>query len=782
MPRLRTTLLRAAVLTAASAEIAVVCVGDSNTVGKRAASGHDYPAQLARLLGSGYSVYAKGVGGRTMHSKADQPYDEEEEYDDAREIVGDATTAIVVSIFGTNDAKAENWNGIKGDWVAEYTKFVDTFEALGATVIVGIPVPYLGNDVLLGNYVDYWAELEECPINREMPEMIREVASSKGLGLVDTQAAFVDAYNAASVDDWMTFWNTGQYADRVHPLDHGLGLIAAAVHAAVLEVGAGYVPTYAPTYAPTYTQHPSAATPPPSQVPAPFPTPATPAPFALVEELDKDCPILSALEEVFCPLTMLELDIGNCQTPGLRPGDLCEGDGECGTNPELDNCDDADMYIVRDAAPYIPSTAPTLARLDDACPVLRVMKSNECQGWTMAQLDIDNCATPGLTTGDACEGDGECGTDPNLNNCQAGDMYVVVTPFAGGVDVSTTHASSTRKLTAGAEQSQLCEHFYDNYDRLHVAWAHFIEGRLASDCDVEQGVTAISCADVSLTFTVLSSSCADAVALINADLQSQDEDEVARAFVNTTDVSEEVRDAFLMFLDLYPLVGMDAHTVTKKKEGLTTTERVEKLAKRYWWAIVLLGLSTGLFCKLYVVYHCRHFHMKKKYRQLKIKHRHLEWQQGRLTLVDDEAGAPAEALIDRGADASVAKQGWAAIRHAVKGTRPQKLVGVVRESSRVEVRDSSHDAENPVRGEHHVSLALTLAKREHAAHLLKIADLEDELRASQLGPVDGQSDRSVSPFSEAVAAHSPRAPAPPTPPPPERPAPGSPPTPDVLLE
>ena len=247
---------------AASAEIAVVCVGDSNTVGKRAASGHDYPAQLARLLGSGYSVYAKGVGGRTMHSKADQPYDEEEEYDDAREIVGDATTAIVVSIFGTNDAKAENWNGIKGDWVAEYTKFVETFEALGATVIVGIPVPYLGNDVLLGNYVDYWAELEECPINREMPEMIREVASSKGLGLVDTQAAFVDAYNAASVDDWMTFWNTGQYADRVHPLDHGLGLIAAAVHAAVLEVGAGYVPTYAPTYAPTYTQHPSAATPP----------------------------------------------------------------------------------------------------------------------------------------------------------------------------------------------------------------------------------------------------------------------------------------------------------------------------------------------------------------------------------------------------------------------------------------------------------------------------------------------------------------------------------------
>ena len=78
------------------AEIAVVCVGDSNTVGKRAASGHDYPAQLSRLLGSGYSVYAKGVGGRTMHSKADEPYEDEEEYDDAREIVEDADVVLLI--------------------------------------------------------------------------------------------------------------------------------------------------------------------------------------------------------------------------------------------------------------------------------------------------------------------------------------------------------------------------------------------------------------------------------------------------------------------------------------------------------------------------------------------------------------------------------------------------------------------------------------------------------------------------------------------------------------
>ena len=43
-----------------------------------------------------------------------------------------------------------------------------------------------------------WAEIDVCPINNVMPEMIRTIAADKGLGLVDAQAAFVDAYGAAS--------------------------------------------------------------------------------------------------------------------------------------------------------------------------------------------------------------------------------------------------------------------------------------------------------------------------------------------------------------------------------------------------------------------------------------------------------------------------------------------------------------------------------------------------------------------------------------------------------
>ena len=60
------------------------------------------------------------------------------------------------------------------------------------------------------------------------------------------------------------------------------------------------------------------------------------------------------------------MDIAPCDTPGLGVGDLCEGDGECGTDRKLDNCSNdeaqgADIYrIVDGAAPnYKPTKRPT---------------------------------------------------------------------------------------------------------------------------------------------------------------------------------------------------------------------------------------------------------------------------------------------------------------------------------------------------------------------------------------------------------------------------------------
>jgi hypothetical protein len=73
---------------------------------------------------------------------------------------------------------------------------------------------------------------------------------------------------------------------------------------------------------------------------------------------------LSVVAHEDCPL---DADIDPCDTPALGVGDFCEGDGECGTDPNLDNCMFqgkmvADVYRIESVlAPTVGPTAPTAA-------------------------------------------------------------------------------------------------------------------------------------------------------------------------------------------------------------------------------------------------------------------------------------------------------------------------------------------------------------------------------------------------------------------------------------
>ena len=40
------------------------------------------------------------------------------------------------------------------------------------------------------------------------------MGANLGIPVVDAQQAFVDAFGMSSVDDWLTLWNQGVYADR----------------------------------------------------------------------------------------------------------------------------------------------------------------------------------------------------------------------------------------------------------------------------------------------------------------------------------------------------------------------------------------------------------------------------------------------------------------------------------------------------------------------------------------------------------------------------------------
>jgi len=68
-----------------------------------------------------------------------------------------------------------------------------------------------------------------------------------------------------------------------------------------------------------------------------------------IEPVEGKCPKrgLEKVDKDDCPK---ELNLGNCDDEDLEAGDFCEGDGECGTDPDLDNCsnkDDKDMDIYR---------------------------------------------------------------------------------------------------------------------------------------------------------------------------------------------------------------------------------------------------------------------------------------------------------------------------------------------------------------------------------------------------------------------------------------------------
>jgi hypothetical protein len=108
-------------------------------------------------------------------------------------------------------------------------------------------------------------------------------------------------------------------------------------------------PTRQPSYRPTYQPTDAGPTPRP---PTPRPRPSS------------DCPALEPLprDSPDCPD---ELDIAPCDTPGLKAGDFCEGDGECGTDRKLDNCSNdeaqgADIYRIVGSTPnYQPTKPPT---------------------------------------------------------------------------------------------------------------------------------------------------------------------------------------------------------------------------------------------------------------------------------------------------------------------------------------------------------------------------------------------------------------------------------------
>ncbi|KAK7232024.1 hypothetical protein SO694_00031046 [Aureococcus anophagefferens] len=168
---------------------------------------------------------------------------------------------------------------------------------------------------------------------------------------------------------------------------------------------------------------------------APSYAPTTYAPTAVPTPLD--CPYLFALPEDDgdCPdPVVLTASYPHCGQAGLGVGDLCEGDGECATSNNLDNCEDANGDFEADIYRVVAAD-PTAAPTAMVCPdYLEEVDLDDCPDPVVLTASYPHCGSPHLTIGDMCEGDNECGTSNGLDNCPdaAGDMEADIYLIVGG--------------------------------------------------------------------------------------------------------------------------------------------------------------------------------------------------------------------------------------------------------------------------------------------------------------------------------------------------------------
>lgn len=203
-------LLAPALSFAADGATRVACVGDSITegAGVKDRKTESYPAQLGKLLGDKYTVENFGVGGTTLLTHGDNPYQKTGRFKAAL----DSKPDVVVIMLGTNDTKPQNWK-VKEQFVADYKNLVEQFANLPThpKIYLCLPPPVPGK----GNY-----GINEAALDEEMP-MIKDVAQAEHAQVIDVFDAFKDHDNLLP--------------DRVHPNAEGYALLARTVKAGLTD-------------------------------------------------------------------------------------------------------------------------------------------------------------------------------------------------------------------------------------------------------------------------------------------------------------------------------------------------------------------------------------------------------------------------------------------------------------------------------------------------------------------------------------------------------------------
>ena len=160
--------------------VKVACIGDSITDGHgidlRDVNG--YPAQMQKMLGTGYNVRNFGISARTLMNSGDLPYMNESIWEDALAFNPD----VVVIMLGTNDSKEYNRGHIKKDFEGDLKKMLKALKALPSQPKIYLckPIPAVS---------DNWTISETVIAEEIVPILEKAVKKEKLEGIIDLHAA-----------------------------------------------------------------------------------------------------------------------------------------------------------------------------------------------------------------------------------------------------------------------------------------------------------------------------------------------------------------------------------------------------------------------------------------------------------------------------------------------------------------------------------------------------------------------------------------------------------------